>query len=56
MRPAEHLEWLGESVAWYLSLDADVLTQPIPRCPGWRVDSVYDHLGRGVGVARCHHA
>ena len=52
MHPSEHLEWLRESVAWYLALDPDALSTPIPRCPGWRVDTVYDHLGRGVGLGR----
>jgi hypothetical protein len=52
VHPSEHLEWLRESVAWYLALDPDALSTPIPRCPGWRVDTVYDHLGRGVGLGR----
>ena len=52
MHPSEHLEWLRESVGWFLALDRDALSTPIPRCPGWRVDTVYDHLGRGVGLGR----
>jgi uncharacterized protein (TIGR03083 family) len=52
VHPSEHLEWLRESVAWYLALGPDALSTPIPRCPGWRVETVYDHLGRGVGLGR----
>jgi uncharacterized protein (TIGR03083 family) len=52
VRPAEHLDWLRNSVDWYLSLDERVLTRPLRRCPGWRVETVFDHLGRGVGIAR----
>jgi uncharacterized protein (TIGR03083 family) len=52
MRPNEHLDWLQESVDWFLALDPEVLARPIRRCPGWCVDTVYDHLGRGVGVGR----
>jgi len=49
---SEHLQWQRESVAWFLALDRDALSQPLRRCPGWRVDTVYDHLGRGVGLGR----
>jgi uncharacterized protein (TIGR03083 family) len=52
MHPSEHLEWLRESVEWFLALDGDVLAQPVTRCPGWHIDTVYDHLGRGVGIGR----
>jgi uncharacterized protein (TIGR03083 family) len=52
VHPSEHLEWLRESVGWFLALDGDALSKPVPRCPGWRVDTVYDHLGRGVGLGR----
>jgi uncharacterized protein (TIGR03083 family) len=48
----EHLDWLQESVDWFLAVDRDALSFPVTRCPGWQVDSVYDHLGRGVGIAR----
>lgn len=52
MHPSEHLEWQRESVAWFLALDREALSHPLRRCPGWHVDTVYDHLGRGVGLAR----
>jgi uncharacterized protein (TIGR03083 family) len=52
MHPSEHLEWLRESVEWFLALDREALAQPVTRCPGWHIDTVYDHLGRGVGIGR----
>jgi uncharacterized protein (TIGR03083 family) len=52
MHPHEHLDWLRESVDWYLAIEANDLSRAVPRCPGWQVDSVFDHLGRGVGIAR----
>ena len=41
-----------ESVEWFLALDGEALAQPVTRCPGWHIDTVYDHLGRGVGIGR----
>ena len=52
MQPSEHLNWLEETVEWFLAVDRRALSQPVARCPGWQVDTVYDHLGRGVGIAR----
>jgi uncharacterized protein (TIGR03083 family) len=52
VHPNEHLDWLRENVDWFLALDRDTLSSPIPRSPGWRVETVFDHLGRGVGLGR----
>lgn len=44
-----HLAWLSELVEWYGKLPAERLSDPVPACPGWRVETVLDHLGRGLG-------
>ena len=51
MGPLEHLEWLAENVAWFSSLDASLLDQAVPRCPGWDLEHLINHLSFGVGVA-----
>jgi len=51
MAPSEHLLWLADNVDWFSELDVDVLERDIPKCPGWSLEVLVNHLSFGVAVA-----
>jgi uncharacterized protein (TIGR03083 family) len=47
--PDAHLDWFAENVAWYVER-RDAVRVDVPRCPGWTVEDVLDHLTYGMGL------
>jgi uncharacterized protein (TIGR03083 family) len=45
----DHLDWFDDNVAWFAQR-RDALGVDVPRCPGWTVEHVLDHLSVGMGL------
>lgn len=50
--PAEHLAWVRENYAAVLATPVELLSAPVNDCPGWRVETVVDHLARAAFAFR----
>ena len=54
LSPAQHLAWIRENVDVVLAVPLDRLEAKVVDCPGWRVDSVIDHLAiNSVAYGAC---
>ncbi len=51
MTPDAHLDWFDDNIQWFSSIDETLLAEPVPRCPGWDVAGVLNHLAIGLGLA-----
>ncbi len=50
MAPEDHIAWLADNAAWFGAIDPRELSDPVPNCPGWTVEDVFNHLALGVGL------
>jgi uncharacterized protein (TIGR03083 family) len=44
LSPAQHLAWIRENVDVVLAIPPDQLETKVVDCPGWRLDSIANHL------------
>jgi uncharacterized protein (TIGR03083 family) len=57
LSPTEHLAWIRENVGVVLGVPLDQLEAKVVDCPGWRLDSVANHLAiNSMAYEACVHS
>lgn len=48
--PDDHIAWMTENFSVMTGVDDADLDLPVAACPGWRIDTVLDHMSRAAPI------